>query len=67
MKMEYISIYLDFIFTFFSSVLQFPAYKCFAALVKFVPKYIILFDAIVNVIVFKFFKNLFALYQSRAD
>ena len=27
MKMEYISIYLDFIFTFFSSVLQFLEYR----------------------------------------
>ena len=36
----------------FISVLQFSQYRSFASLVKFIPRYFILFDAVVNVIIF---------------
>ena len=37
---------------FFSNVLQFSVYKSYTSFVKFIPKYFILFDAIVNEIIF---------------
>ena len=46
MNTRCLSIYLCL--TSFSSALQFSVHKSFASLVKFIPKYYILFDAIVN-------------------
>ena len=44
-----------FFFISFINVLKFAVYKFFTSLVKFIPKYFIIFDTIVNGIVF-FFK-----------
>ena len=49
MNTRCLSIYLCLIS--FSSALQFSVHKSFASLVKFIPKYYILFDATVNGIV----------------
>lgn len=44
------------VFNFFSMMfLQFSTYKSFASLVKLIPNYFILFDAVVNIIVFLHF------------
>ena len=45
MSTEYLSIYLC-LFHVFSSMLQFSEYRCVSSLVKFIPTYFILFDAI---------------------
>ena len=49
---DYLSISLGLPLLSTVSYLQFSVYRAFTSLVKFIPRYFILFDAIVNMIVF---------------
>ena len=60
MNMKSLSVSL-IIFDFFQQNLYFSLYRSFTSLVKFISKYFIVFDAIVNEIVF-FFKNLLFIF-----
>ena len=53
----------------FLKVLQFSVYRSFTSLVKFIPKYFIVFDAIVNGIVFLYFfsDSLLLVYRNTID
>lgn len=57
------------IFTFFISVLQLSVYRSFTFLVKFIPKYVILFDAIINgiVLLIPFSNNSLLVYKYSTD
>ena len=51
MNMKYNVIFLSFSVSFMNA-LEFSVYRSFASLVKSIPRYLILFDAIINGIVF---------------
>ena len=51
MSMEYFHLFVSSSISFLN-ILKFSVYKSFTSLVKFIPKYFILFDVIVNGIVF---------------
>ena len=51
MNMVYFSIYLCHLLISFISVLQFSKYRSFVSQGKFIPKYFILFDVMVNRVV----------------
>ena len=65
MNIVYISIYLFSVS--FISILQFSVTRCFISLIKFIPTYFIVFDTIVNGIVYFLFRYLVLIYRNTTN